>query len=86
MTCVYVKDGLFFEKNGDGSIRIVQRENESPMSHTYFVIDVTREDWCRIARLLCCGDSVCGDPLLRPEDEITAEYELPKLIRPPSEG
>lgn len=75
MTCVYVKDGLFFEKDGDGSVRIVQRENDSPTSHTYFVIELAPEDWCRIARVLCCTHSVCGVDIL-PSDEVTSEYEL----------
>ena len=86
VTCVYVKDGLFFEKDGNGRVRIVQRENDSPVSHTYFVIDLAPEDWCRIARVLCCGESACGEVPSYPVDEVTAEYELPPLKRPPSEG
>jgi hypothetical protein len=84
VTCVYVKNGLFFEQDNDGSVRILQRENDQPTSHLYWVIDLTREEWCQLASSLCCADGICGMPEFTPTKD--RSYEMGPLVRRPSEG
>lgn len=87
VTCIHLKNGLFFERDADGGMRIVQRENESLTSHTYFIIELTHDEWCKLVDALCCEDASCGVSLIHLRGkEKNEDYPMPELKRLPIEG